>query len=102
MPGPFGWGNLFPFARTQSGGSRSVVQIGRAFVLLESIAAVNDDQLAGDVGGGFGGEKSDGSGDFVRTAGAPDGSISAGDDFVAGGGCGFDPTGGDGVHSDSL
>src|SRR5713101_2297796 len=83
-------------------GSRSVVQIGRAFVLLEGIAAVNDDQLAGDVGGGFGGEKRDGCGDFVRTAGAADRSISTRDNFVRGGGRGFDPAGGDGVHSDSL
>lgn len=31
-----------------------VVQFGRAFVLLECIASVNDNQLTRDVGGGFG------------------------------------------------
>ena len=33
----------------------SVVKIGRAFVLLDGIAAVDDDHLAGDVGCGFAG-----------------------------------------------
>src|SRR5713101_6921873 len=83
-------------------GSRSVILIGRAFVLLEGIAAVNDDQLAGDVRGGFGGEKRNRSGDFLRTAGAADGSISSRDDFVGTGGGGFDPSGSDRVHRDSL
>src|ERR1700732_4129986 len=45
--------------------SRSVVRLGRAFVLLQRVAAVNDEQLSGDVGGGFGGEKRDRSSDFV-------------------------------------
>ena len=64
-------------------GSRSVVQIGRAFVLLDGVAAVNDDQLAGDIGGRFGGEKRDSCGNFVGTTGAADGSISTSDDFVS-------------------
>src|SRR5216683_3397462 len=62
----------------------SVVQSGRAFVLLDGIATVNDDQLAGDIRGGFGGEKCDRGRDFVRAAGAADGSIFTSDDFVLG------------------
>ena len=50
----------------------SVVKIGRAFVLLDDISAVDDDHLAGDVGCGFASEERDSRGDFVRTAGAAD------------------------------
>lgn len=73
----------------------------RAFVLLEGIAAVNNDQLARNVGGRFAGEKRDSRGDFVRAAGAANGSVSSGDDFMLGGGRGFDPAGGDGIQRDS-
>src|SRR5580700_6036666 len=83
-------------------GSRSVVLIGWPFVLLQGIAAVNDDQLAGDVGGGFGGEKRDSSGDLVGAAGAAHGSISTRGDFVHAGGRSFDPARSDSVHCDSL
>src|ERR1700688_4365479 len=82
--------------------SRSVVLTGRPFVLLQGIAAVNDEQLAGDVRGGFGGKKRDRRGDFVRTAGAAHGSISTRDDLMCTGGRSFDPAGSDGVHRDSL
>src|ERR1700738_5318179 len=64
-----------PLAKAIESASRSVVGLGRAFVFLESVAAVNDEQLSGDVGSGFGGEKHDSSCDFVGAAGATDGSI---------------------------
>src|ERR1700737_3507398 len=62
----------------------SVVKIGRAFVLLDGIAAVDDNHLAGDVGCGFGSEERDRSGDFVRTAGSADRGILTGNDFLRG------------------
>src|SRR5258708_7427867 len=42
-----------PLAKATGHYSRSVVMLGRAFVLLEGIAAVDDQQLSGDVGGRF-------------------------------------------------
>src|SRR5258707_4873917 len=91
-----------PLAKATGHYSRSVVMLGRAFVLLEGIAAVNDQQLSGDVGGRFGGKKHDGSGDFVGAAGTTYGSIFTGDKFRSGRGCGFDPAGIYGVHRHYL
>src|SRR5438105_11830010 len=86
----------------QSAASRSVIQIGRAFVLLEGVAPVNDDHLAGYIGRGFGREKRDSSSHFLRATGTADGSISTSDDFRAGGGRGFDPARSDRIHSNAL
>src|SRR5690348_7878902 len=69
-----------PLARAQSAGARSVIKIGRALVLLEGVAPVNDDHLAGYIGRGFGREKRDSSSHFLRAAGTADGSISTSDD----------------------
>ena len=57
----------------------SVIKRGRSFVLLKGIAAVDDNQLARDVGGGFGSKKGDRRSDLVRAARAADRSISARD-----------------------
>jgi hypothetical protein len=62
----------------------SVVKIGRAFVLLDGIAAVDDDHLAGDVGRGFASKERDSSGNFVRTPGTADRRILTSDDFLRG------------------
>jgi hypothetical protein len=56
----------------------------RAFVLLDTVATVNDDQLAGDIGSGFRSEKRDSRSDFVRPSSAAHRSISTSDDFVPG------------------
>src|SRR4029077_11774771 len=63
-PGGTGGAPVAPLAKAIEPGPRSIVQIGRALVLLQRVAAVDDEQLAGDVGGGFRGEKRDRCGDF--------------------------------------
>ena len=82
------------------GSARSVVQIRRAFVFLDGVAAVDNDELAGDIGGRFRCEKRDGGGDFVRTARATHRSVSACDDFVICGRSGFNPAGSDRIDRD--
>src|SRR6267154_6147564 len=60
----------------------SVIEVWRPFIFLNGVAAVNNDELAGDVGGGLRGEKRDRGGDFVRAARATHRGISSGDDLV--------------------
>ena len=82
--------------------THSVVKIRRAFVFLNGVTAVDYDELAGDVGGWFRGEKCDSRGDFVGSARATHGSISAGDDFVIWGRGGCNPAGSDRVDCNLL
>src|ERR1700722_19718561 len=83
------------------GSVRSVVKIGGAFVFLDGVAAVDDDELAGDVGGCFRSEKRDSGSDFVRTARATHWSISACDDFAICRRSRFNPAGSDRIDRDS-
>src|SRR6202166_3782474 len=91
-----------PLARGAPTAELSVVRIGRSFVFLDGIAAVDDNHLAGHVGCLFTREEGDSSSDFLRTPGAAHRRVSASDNFLLGLRRRFNPAGGYSIYRDSA
>src|SRR5882724_4861866 len=89
----FGAGCRFQQARMKNSGT---------FVFLEDVAAVDDQNLSGDVGGLEGGEEANRGGDLVGRASAAEGGMKGGDFFGGGGGGGGDPAGRGAVDGDAV
>src|SRR4029079_17338739 len=71
-------------------------------LLCDAVAAVDDEHLAGDVGGPGAGEERDGGSDLVGGAGAPERGRSPFAGLVVGLGAGGDPARCDGVDRDAV
>ena len=79
-----------------------VVQLAGALVLLDRVAAVDHQQLAGDVAGVVAGQEEDGPGHLFRLRRAAHRRVEAADVLAVGLRAGGDPAGADGVDRHAV
>src|SRR6266851_5274353 len=72
------------------------------FLFLQDVAAIDHQDLSGDVGSFRRGEEANRGGDFVRRAGAAERRMQGGDFLGLRRGCRCDPAGSDAVDGDSI